>query len=72
MTIDPRIRRGRKRHAALQALQNLWPNGVPTTIGPHDLTNQVRHWLQEHCEEFPNLTISRETILRAAGRKTDR
>jgi hypothetical protein len=53
----------RPRDVAKQAVNELWPNGIPDTLTNTSLVKQVGDWLKQHNVR----DISRDTILRAAG-----
>ena len=53
----------RPRDVAKQAINELWPNGIPDTLTNGSLVKKVGDWLKQHNVR----DISRETILRAAG-----
>jgi hypothetical protein len=55
-----------KRDLAQQAINALWPNGIPKSLLNKQIEKQVGNWLKE--QGFP--PISRDTILRAAGFKS--
>jgi hypothetical protein len=60
-----------KRALALQAIDILWPDGIPNTVPNKQLEKQVGERIAEDCKRR-NLRmpeISRDTILRAARRK---
>jgi hypothetical protein len=61
----------RKRDLVKQAINELWQNGVPKDLLNKQIETQVRDWITAYCkhEKLPKLEISRETILRAAGRR---
>jgi hypothetical protein len=62
-----------KRDRAAEAVNALWPDGVPDqTKLPHpELCKQVNDWLKADCEQqhFRFIPVSDDTILRAALRK---
>jgi hypothetical protein len=65
--------RNPKSSLAQQAIDALWLNGIPD---PKDLTNKdlerlVTGWIADYCKQhnLPKRDISRDTILRTAGRK---
>jgi hypothetical protein len=68
-----RFRAQDKRKRAEEAVQPLWPDGVPdaTTLPNKSLCALVIAWLRDDCNKrgIPWLAISNDTILRAAGRK---
>ena len=53
----------RPRDVAIQAIDELYPKGIPDTLVNGEVVKQVGKWLDQH--NVPS--ISRETILRAAG-----
>jgi hypothetical protein len=53
------------RDVAKQAINALWANGIPDTLTNGRLVKQVGDWLKQRNVR----DISRETILRAAGRR---
>ena len=55
----------RKRDLAERAINALWPNGVP----PELQNKKIEKRVGEHLKQQGLLQISRDTILRAAGRK---
>jgi hypothetical protein len=61
-----------KKVRAQQAIRALWPpNGVvPEILGNGPLCKKVAEWIEEDCkrQNVPQLSISDDTILRAAGR----
>jgi hypothetical protein len=70
---SPRKATSRKRALAKQAVNDLWPGGVPKD---KDLLNkqiekEVDNWITAHCKQanLSKLEVSGDTILRAAGRK---
>ena len=54
-----------KRRLAEQAIKKLWPGGIPSSLLNKQIEKEVADWLEQ--QGVP--PISRETILRAAGRK---
>jgi hypothetical protein len=56
-------KRSRKLDLAERAIKRLWPDGVPDDL----LNKQIEKEVSAYLKGSPN--ISRETILRAAGRK---
>jgi hypothetical protein len=63
----------RKRALAKQAISELWADGIiPETVTNKEIEKQVGEWIAEDCKQ-KNMRrqpeISRDTILRAAGRK---
>jgi hypothetical protein len=59
------VRKQRKRDAAKAAIAALWPRGIPEGVSNSDLECKVGAWLKEKKLTAP----SRDTILRATGRK---
>jgi hypothetical protein len=55
----------RPRDVVKQAISELWSNGIPDTLADRELVKQLGKWLEQHNAG----DISRETILRAAGRR---
>jgi hypothetical protein len=53
----------RPRDIAKQAINELWPNGIPDTLTNGQIVKRTGNWLKQHGSD----AISRETILRAAG-----
>ena len=63
---DVQKKRGsRKLDLAKRAIKHLWPDGVPDDLLNKQIQKEVSAYLKQHGS--PN--ISRETILRAAGKK---
>jgi hypothetical protein len=62
---EPAARSPHKRDFARQAVDVLWPDGVPEELINKQIEKQVGDWLK--AKGLPE--ISRDTILRAAGRK---
>jgi hypothetical protein len=58
-------RTSHKRDQARQAVEALWPNGVPNELVNKQIEQKVAEWLK--AKGLPE--ISRDTILRSAGRK---
>jgi hypothetical protein len=54
-----------KQEIAQQAIKALWPSGVPATLLNKQIVPQAEDWIK--AKGFPK--ISRDTILRAAGRR---
>jgi hypothetical protein len=54
-----------KRRLADQAIKKLWPGGIPSNLLNKEIEKAVGDWLKQQGLA----PISRETILRAAGRK---
>jgi hypothetical protein len=65
--------RAKRRERARQAIEAMWPDGVPnqTIISNGQLCKRVADWLKEDCKrrKVPPEQISDDTILRAAGRQ---
>jgi hypothetical protein len=63
-------RSSKKRELASQAIEALWPDGIPE-IPNGEIEKQVGNWITSYCKQnnTSRLEISRETILRAARRK---
>ena len=61
----------RKRDLVQQAINALWQDGIPRDILNKQLEKQVAVWIADHCKRrnLPKPDISRDTILRTAGRK---
>jgi hypothetical protein len=59
-------RSAHKRDVARQAIDDLWPDGVPEGLANKQIEQQVGDWLKREGHHLP---ISSDTILRAAGRK---
>jgi hypothetical protein len=59
------ITRRRKRSAAEQAIEALWPKGIPDGVANKEVVKQVSDWLKKEGLTVPHP----DTILRAAGRK---
>jgi hypothetical protein len=61
-----------KRERALQAIQALWPNGIPSQsiLANGPLCKKVTEWIENDSKQrnIQQLTISDDTILRAARR----
>lgn len=62
---EPVARSPHKRDFARQAVDALWPDGVPKELLAKQIEGEVADWLK--AKGLPE--ISRDTILRAAGRK---
>jgi hypothetical protein len=64
-------RASRKREFATLGINELWCDGVPASLPNTEIEKQFGLWLTEHCKQhkLPKPEISRDTILRAAGRK---
>jgi hypothetical protein len=65
----------RKLALAKEAISDLWPDGIPETITNKEIEKQVGEWIAEDCKRKSmrrQPEISRDTILRAAGRKAAR
>jgi hypothetical protein len=60
-----------KRNLAEQAINHLWSNGIPKDLPHSQIVKAVGDWITAYCkrQNITKLPISRETILRAAGRK---
>jgi hypothetical protein len=70
----PKSRKSPRRDLAQDAIKSLW-NGDPPKILPNPLIEkQVDTWITSHCKQnnIQKPQISRDTILRAAGRKASR
>jgi hypothetical protein len=50
---------------AEQAIKKLWPGGIPSSLLNKEIQKAVGDWLKQQGIAH----ISRETILRAAGKK---
>jgi hypothetical protein len=63
-------RTSKKRELACQAIEALWPEGIPE-IPNGEIEKQVGNWITSYCKQnnTRRLEISPDTILRAAGRK---
>jgi hypothetical protein len=61
-----------KKDRAKQAMRALWPDGVPdqSILGNGPLCKKVAEWIEQDCKQqnVSPITISDDTILRAAGR----
>jgi hypothetical protein len=63
---DVQKKRGsRKLDLAKRAIKHLWPDGVPDDL----LNKQIEKEVSAHLKQHGSPNISRETILRAAGRR---
>ena len=63
---DVQKKRGlRKLDLAKRAIKHLWPDGVPDDLLNKQIEKEVSVYLKQHGSP----TFSRDTILRAAGRK---
>jgi hypothetical protein len=64
---------GKKRARARQAIDAIWPKGVPSqeALANKLLCSRVIEWLKADCVQqgLPFAKIEADTILRAAGRK---
>jgi hypothetical protein len=58
--------RSPKRRWAEQAINKLWPGGIPSSVLNKEIEKEVGKWLKQ---QGVLTQVSRETILRAAGRK---
>ena len=58
-------RSSQKRDQAREAVKALWPDGVPNNLLNKQIEKEIGDWLKAKGQ----LEISRDTILRAAGRK---
>jgi hypothetical protein len=72
--VDPRKTERRaspKRDLANLAIRTLWPNGVPGDLLNKQVEAQMANWITAHCmrENIPTPSVSRDVMLRAAGRK---
>jgi hypothetical protein len=61
----PEPRSSQKRDQARQAVDALWPQGIPTELLNKQIEKEIGEWLK--AKGLPE--VSRDTILRAAGRK---
>lgn len=59
------VRKLPKRSSAEDAIKHIWPDGIPDGIVNGDIEKKVGAWLKERGLS----DVSRDTILRAAGRK---
>ena len=57
----------RKLDLAKQAVNALWPNGIPESVLNKQIETEVSNYIKTNYK--PNVEISRDTILRAANRK---
>jgi hypothetical protein len=62
---DPKTAPSHKRDLASQAIAALWPKGVPASLLNKDIEKAVADYMKSNGLAVP----SKETILRAAGRK---
>jgi hypothetical protein len=65
-------RKAPKLAQAQRAIGAIWPKDIPTEVADAQIIIRVQDWIKEDCkrQKLANLIISRDTILRAAGRKT--
>jgi hypothetical protein len=70
-TVVPMVRTSRKQGLVRQAIKHLWPDGIPEALTNPQIEKQIGDWIINHCKKnnLPKPEISRDTILRAAGRK---
>jgi hypothetical protein len=59
------VRKQPKRNSAEDAIKQIWPDGIPSGVVNADIEKKVGAWLKERDLS----DVSRDTILRAAGRK---
>jgi hypothetical protein len=60
-----KVRGSTKRRLAEQAIKKLWPGGIPSNLLNKEIEKAVGDWLKQEGLAH----ISRETILRAAGKR---
>jgi hypothetical protein len=67
----PAKRSAPKRDLAEQAVKALWPDGAPEALTSQQIVYEVGKWIVDYRKRqgLPRSEISRDTILRAAGRK---
>jgi hypothetical protein len=55
---------------AAEAIEALWPAGIPAALANKVLCSQVIDWIKNDCDkqQIPFVDISDDTILRQAGR----
>jgi hypothetical protein len=60
-----------KRVLANLAIKMLWPNGVPKELINNQIEQQMSDWITDYCKQknIRKPVISRDTLLRVAGRK---
>jgi hypothetical protein len=66
-----KARASRKLGLARTAVKHLWPEGLPEALTNPQIEKQVDEWITGYCNKNNLLKpdISRDTILRAAGRR---
>ena len=66
-----KARASRKLGLARTAVKHLWPEGLPEALTNPQIEKQVDEWIRGYCNKnnLPKPDISRDTILRAAGRR---
>lgn len=67
----PKTKATPKLDLAKLAIQALWPNGIPKELMHKQIEAPMADWITVHCKRnnLPRPNISRDTLLRAAGRK---
>jgi hypothetical protein len=67
----PKTKATPKLDLAKLAIQALWPHGIPKELMHKQIEAPMADWITVHCKRnnLPRPNISRDTLLRAAGRK---